>query len=154
MTSNQQQGVNFKGEGEGKGSTFSFVIPRMVREGPLKVLVVDDDPEMRSMIKALFAGQPSYEMEEVSTGTEAVIRLGSEPPDLLILDLLLPGLDGKELCQIIRERPLLSGMKVIIVTAYPENPKIKEIRAMGFTRIYGKPLNIDAFMEDVHLLMG
>jgi len=120
----------------------------------LNVLVVDDDAAVRNLLRTAFLDAGNYEMDEASSGTGALIKLGSRPPDLLILDLFLPGVDGRELCRIIGERPELSGMKVIVITGHSDDPKVEEIRQMGFTHIYGKPLDVETFIGDVQRLMG
>ncbi len=88
-------------------------------------------------------------MDEAASGIEALIKLGAYRPDLLILDIFMQEMDGVEVCRSIKDEPELSGIKVIIVTGFPDNPKLEEISRIGFTDIYAKPLILKNFVKQV-----
>jgi CheY-like chemotaxis protein len=88
-------------------------------------------------------------VQEASNGFEASIKLGTYRPDLLILDIFMPEMDGLELCRIIRNEPELSEMKVIITTGYPEHPKLSEIGKLGFSNILLKPFKLGELVAAV-----
>jgi two-component system, sensor histidine kinase and response regulator len=80
------------------------------------ILAVDDDPIILDMYEAILSD--AYNLYTVSSGEEALDFLNSHPRvDLILLDLMMPGMDGYETCQKIRENPLFSHMKVILVSA-------------------------------------
>jgi CheY-like chemotaxis protein/two-component sensor histidine kinase len=138
-----------------KGTTFTISMPILLKREAAKILIVDDDRTIREMlIEALTADQQkSYLIEEASNGIEASIKLGTYRPDLLILDLFMPEMDGLEVCRIIKNEPELSDVKVIISTGYPDKGKLDEMARLGFTNVIFKPFNLAEFAKKVeHIL--
>jgi CheY-like chemotaxis protein len=95
-----------------------------------------------------------YLIEEATNGIEASIRLGTYRPDLLILDIFMPEMDGLEVCRSIRAEPELAGTKVIITTGFPGHPKLDELAALGFTNVLVKPFNIPELLRSVETLLA
>jgi CheY-like chemotaxis protein len=116
--------------------------------------VVDDDPILRQILMEALALTRSYLLEEASNGVEASIRLGTYRPDMLILDLFMPEMDGLEVCRNIQTEPALSGMKVIITTGYPGHPKLEELAALGFHHVLAKPFHIPVLLQMVQSLLA
>jgi signal transduction histidine kinase len=85
----------------------------------------------------------------LSNGIEACIKLGTYRPDLLILDMFMPEMDGLEVCRTIKSETEFSDMNVIITTGFPDHHKLKEVAALGFDRIYYKPFNLPDFLKAV-----
>ena len=134
---------------KGKGTTFTVFFPTIVREESGRILIVDDDKSIRDMLREALTGDRPYMVEEASNGIEACIKLGTYRPDLLILDMFMPEMDGLEVCRTIESEPELCDMKVIITTGFPDHEKLKEVAALGFTRIHYKPFDIPKFIEAV-----
>ena len=141
---------------KGKGTTFTISMPTLLKRKVAKILIVDDDQTIREMlIEALtLVRQKSYLIEEATNGIEASIKLGTYRPDLLILDLFMPEMDGLEVCRIIRNEPELSDMKVIISTGYPEHAKLNEMAKLGFTNVILKPFNLPEFVTKVESILA
>ena len=141
---------------KGKGTTFTITMPTLLKRKVAKILIVDDDQTIRQMlIEALTLDQQkSYLIEEAANGIEASIKLGTYRPDLLILDLFMPEMDGLEVCRIIRNEPELSNMKVIISTGYPEHAKLNEMARLGFTNVILKPFNLPEFVTKVESILA
>jgi signal transduction histidine kinase len=141
---------------EGKGTTFTISMPTLLKGETAKILIVDDDQTIREMlIDALTMNpQKSYLIEEAANGIEASIKLGTYRPDLLILDLFMPEMDGLEVCRIIRNEPELSDMQVIISTGYPDHAKLNEIARLGFTNVIFKPFDLPAFVKKVERILA
>ncbi len=134
---------------EGEGTTFTVLFPTGPNKKTARVLVVDDDKSMLEMLtKALSTDRP-YLVDNASNGTEACIRLGTYQPDLLILDMFMPEMDGLEVCRAIKRERELSRMKVIITTGRPEDPKVKEVSELGFANIHFKPFSLPDFLDEV-----
>lgn len=134
---------------KGKGTTFTVFFPTVVKESTGRILVVDDDKSIRDMLtKALTEAGP-YLVEEASNGIDACIKLGTYRPDLLILDMFMPEMDGLEVCRTIKSEPEFSDMNVIITTGFPDHQKLKEVAALGFDRIHYKPFNLPDFLKAV-----
>jgi signal transduction histidine kinase/CheY-like chemotaxis protein len=109
----------------GKGTRFSFTIPKVLEavdypeEGrkhvaAAKILVADDDPEMRK-ITALLLKSQGYQVYTAQDGEEVLAIIRKEEPDLLILDLLMPNLDGFEVCKQLEERRVRGGKKIPVL---------------------------------------
>lgn len=86
---------------------------------PKNILVVDDDDDVRTIISAVMASA-DYDVREASGGEEALAAIGAKEPDLVLLDYMMPGLSGLEVCQKIRALPGGSFIPVIILTARTE----------------------------------
>ena len=141
---------------KGKGTTFMISMPTLLKDETAKILIVDDDQTIREMlIEALTMDpQKSYLIEEATNGIEASIKLGTYRPDLLILDLFMPEMDGLEVCRIIRNEPELTDMKVIISTGYPDHVKLNEMARLGFTNVIFKPFDLPVFVKKVERILA
>ena len=138
----------------GGGTTFTVKLPSRLERMAPKILVVDDDPILRQILMEALALPRSYLLEEATNGVEASIRLGTYRPDMLILDLFMPEMDGLEVCRNIQAEPALSGMKVIITTGFPGHPKLDELAALGFTHVLAKPFQIPVLLQMVQTLLA
>jgi CheY-like chemotaxis protein len=133
----------------GKGTTFTLSFPSALEEKRAKILVVDDDQEFReTLIDALTTVGP-YLVDEAPNGAEACIKLGAYRPDLIVLNLLMPEMDGLEVCRNLRREPGLSDIEVLITTAFPDHPKVKEIAELGFRNMCSKSLTTKDLVDRV-----
>ena len=138
----------------GEGTTFTVYLPSgLIGQAP-KVLVVDDDNAIRQMLIEALTMNHQYLVEEASNGIEASIKLGTYRPDLLVLDIFMPEMDGLEVCRIISSEPELADMKVIVTTGYPEHPKLDEVVALGYTNIFSKPFDLLNFIQAIEKILG
>ena len=138
---------------QGKGTTFTVSFPTMLKEKRRRILVVDDDKEIRDIITKVLTTDRPYLLDEASNGVEACIKLGTYRPDLLILDIFMPEMDGLEVCRTIKREPELSGTKVIITTGFPDHPKLKEVAELGYTNIYSKPVKLQNLLKQVDSIL-
>jgi signal transduction histidine kinase len=135
------------------GTTFTVSLPSILKRSAARILVVDDDRMVRQILMEALAFPRCYLLEEAANGIEASIRLGTYRPDLLILDVFMPEMDGLEVCRHIRAEPALAGMKVIITTGFPGHPKLEELAALGFTHVLAKPFDIPVLLRKVRDLL-
>ncbi len=138
----------------GEGTTFTILLPTMLKRQAAKILLVDDDSMVRQVLVDALSIPRCYLLEEATNGIEASIRLGTYRPDLLILDVFMPEMDGLEVCRSIRAEPELAGVKVIITTGYPGHPKLDELAALGFTHVLAKPFDIPELLHTVEILLS
>src|SRR6266568_8343060 len=97
--------------------------------GPAKVLVVDDTPHNVKLLADLL-GVKGYAVATAATGEEALAKLGAEKPDLVLLDIMMPGLSGYEVCRQIRADPGTALPPVVLVTSLdPQQERVKGIEA-------------------------
>jgi two-component system, cell cycle response regulator len=107
---------------------------------PVKILLVEDDEKDARMIQEYFVGE-SYQIEIVNTGEMALDRIQNEVFDLVLLDVLLPGVDGFEVCQRIKSLHQTQGLQVVLITCLPDlENKIKGVE-QGADDYLIKPIN-------------
>lgn len=110
-----------------------------------KIAVVEDNPDNRLLVSAIL--DDLYEISEYETGQEAIAGLPDDPPDLVLLDISLPEMDGTEVLAWIRKQPQFVGLPVIALTAHAMAGDREKYLAAGFDDYVTKPI-ID---EDVLL---
>lgn len=137
----------------GEGSIFAIFLPTKKTEEPIKILVVDDDSSVRDVITTALREKRYYLVKEASSGVEACVKLGSDCPNILILDIQIPDMDGVEICRLIKAKPELSGIKVIVITGFPDSTKAKEIVDMGFKNILPKPFRLTDLLGSVEMVL-
>ena len=111
-----------------------------------KIDVVEDNPDNRFLVQALL--EDSYELSEYETGVEAVEGLGQDRPDLVLLDISLPEMDGTEVLTWIRQQPELKDIPVIALTAHAMAGDREKYLSAGFDEYVTKPI------LDEELLVG
>ena len=131
----------------GQKSVFNVHLPTREKIDKKKILVVDDDQGSREMIYRALTKRGGYDVQKVSSGTEASVKLGIEKPDLVILDMQMPDMNGVEICRLINVSPELSGIKVLIVTGYPNSSKVREAAELGFNHMLAKPFRLAEFYK-------
>lgn len=132
-------------------ATYRFPEP----ERPPRILVVDDSPIVVDFVMdALRDLLPGSELEGASNGYEGLLKVGTFGPDLLILDLRMPGLDGLEVCRRIKANPSTRTTRILIITAFAEEGTVAEVRRAGADAFLGKPLRLDDLKARVERLIG
>ena len=122
-----------------------------------RILVVDDMATNRLLLKQVIT-PPHYLVSEAVNGEDALTHLKSEPCDLVLLDIMMPGMDGFEVCRRIREDPDLTLLPVIFLTTLGSTEDIVKGMAAGGTEYVSKPFNaaelkarVDAAIEHKRL---
>ncbi len=141
---------------QGQGTTFTIALPAVPKAESARILIVDDDQTIRAMLTEALTLNRSrpFLIEEASNGIEASIKLGTYRPDLLILDIFMPEMDGLEVCRIIKNEPELSTMKVLISTGYPDHTKLDIIAKLGFDNVIYKPFDLTEFVKRVETILA
>jgi two-component system, OmpR family, phosphate regulon response regulator PhoB len=104
------------------------------------VLVVDDEPDIAALV-AYHLARESYRVRTAASGTEALQAIAADVPDLVVLDLMLPGMSGLELLAEIRRRPELEHLAVILLTARREEQDRVEGLSLGADDYVAKPFS-------------
>ncbi len=99
-------------------------IPRELQpESPL-ILVVDDEPSiLKTLPRRILARYPSVRVDTADNGVEALLKIGREIPGLVILDLLMPKMDGVEVIHRLKSEPTYAGIKILAVSGYVKDEK-------------------------------
>ncbi len=103
-----------------------------------KIAVVEDNPDNRMLVQALL--DDTYEISEYETGVEAINGLGDNIPDLILLDISLPEMDGTEVLAWIRDQEELKDIPVIALTAHAMSGDREKFLAAGFNDYVTKPI--------------
>lgn len=128
----------------------SIPIPAALTEERFKVLIVEDEDEIVKLLTTVFKRQEVYEVDSSSDGITALIDIGRWHPDLLILDILIPGVDGLEVCRRIKEDPE-NRTAIIAISGQPEVES--RILKAGADRFLSKPLDLDKLVEESKQLL-
>jgi DNA-binding response OmpR family regulator len=116
-------------------------------------LIVDDDQAVVDLIAEVFAGDTRFETKTVNNGFGAGMLAKEYHPDLIILDVMLPDINGQAVCELIRRDPTMSDIKIICISGMIEEDKIQELRASGADEFLHKPLDIDELLRRVCRLL-
>jgi DNA-binding response OmpR family regulator len=120
---------------------------------PRKILIVDDEPNIVVPLQFLME-QSGYEVRIAQSGEEAVEAIPNFTPDLILLDIMLPILDGFEVCQRVRENPEWQHTKIILITAMGrEDVNIAKGLALGADAYITKPFSNSEVVEKVKELL-
>lgn len=115
-----------------------------------KIMIVDDDPNIRELVRALLLGG-GFEACEAKDGRDALSRIGDENPDLAVIDLMMPNMDGYDLCRELRQ--YYEDLPVLMLTAKAELPfKVKGFEA-GADDYLTKPFEGDELLLRVRALL-
>jgi len=127
-----------------------FVRPTIV-SGP-RILIVEDEIDVALLLSYNLEAE-GYVVESVARGDEAELRLAEKAPDLLILDWMLPGVSGIEICRRLRTREATRTLPIIIVTARREESERVRGLAVGADDYVVKPFSVNELMARVHALL-
>ena len=154
----------------GKGSTFSFelavraaagspaVLPSL---GPIvgyegerkRLLIVDDVPQNRAMLVDLLQ-ETGFVVAVASNGLECLVLLESFRPDLIVMDVMMPVIDGNETTRRIRRMPDWGDIPIVAVTASVSPEDERKSREAGANAFLGKPVNLDILLETIGKLLS
>ena len=119
-----------------------------------KLLIVDDDANMVSSLKRLLKKDSIFEIDVAYDGFEAGIKLLLFKPDLVILDMKMPGMNGYEVAQKIKRSANCVHTKIIGVSAYFEEADKTRLLEMGVERCLDKPFNSSDLLDEIKKLLG
>jgi len=115
--------------------------------GKRKVLVVDDDPDLVDLIVSVLDGDGRFETRVANNGFEAGMMVKEYRPDLIVLDVMLPDINGREVCVRVRGDDSLENVKIICISGMVERDKINELRAAGANDFLQKPFETDILVD-------
>jgi CheY-like chemotaxis protein len=109
-----------------------------------RILIVEDHPTMRGAMRMVLE-EGGYRIDEAADGVEALQKVRGNPPELVFLDLHIPGMSGTEILAAIRSDPVASATRVIVVTADGEEGRARAL-AMGADAYFTKPFSPAALL--------
>lgn len=119
-----------------------------------KILVVDDDQVIVETITAGLEEDPhGYEVISAADGFEAGLQVSHFRPDLLILDIMMPDIDGYEVCRKLKSSEETKHIKIIVLSGYLDEESYKKMREYGADLCFSKPLPLDRLKEEIARLL-
>ena len=125
----------------------------LLDSGRRKVLVVDDDAEIVELILDVLERDGRFEVRTASSGYDAGVLTQEFQPDLIILDYMLPDVNGNVVCKTIKQNAAFEHMKIIIVSGVVNQSEIEQLLKVGADAFLKKPFSIDELVENMAELL-
>jgi DNA-binding response OmpR family regulator len=106
-----------------------------------RILVVDDDPRLLHIV-AMYLGIEGYEVSTAENGEDGLAKVEAHAPDLVILDIMMPGMDGIETCRRIRSNVPTAETPIVMFSALSSDDDIERARLAGANHLITKPFNL------------
>lgn len=126
----------------------------LLDSGRRKVLVVDDDPEIVELMVDVLQRDGRFEVKTAGSGYDAGVMTQEFRPDLMILDYMLPDVNGNVVCKTIRQNDAFEHMKIIIVSGVINQSEIDQLLAVGADAFLKKPFSIDELVSNMTSLLA
>jgi excisionase family DNA binding protein len=134
------------------GSSAGAGAPARTRPAPI-VLIVDDDPRIREFVRVNLEID-GFAVREAGSADEGLAALEAEPPDLILLDVMMPRVDGWEMLQRVRERHGVDSIQVIMFSGQVNDNATDQAEASGAQAFLGKPFNPQELVTRAKDLLG
>jgi excisionase family DNA binding protein len=120
--------------------------------GPRTILIVDDDPRLREFVRVNLEME-GYTVREAGSAEEGLAALEEEPPDLILLDVMMPQVDGWEMLRRVQERHGVGSIPVVMFSGKVEEEEMRSAAARGAQGFIGKPFNPQQLIESTKQLL-
>ena len=121
--------------------------------GKRKVLVVDDDEDLVELICDALDRDGRFDIRSVNNGFGAGMLIKEFRPDLIVLDVMLPDINGKEVCQLVRGDKSMDNVRIICISGMVETGKIQELTDAGANEFMKKPFDVDVLLAHICQLL-
>ncbi len=116
---------------------------------PYRILVIDDDKAFRDFVYEALDVYKGYELREAEDGMQGALLAGTWQPDLVIVDLRMPNMNGVDFCHFLKKDPATADINIIIASAYL-SPEVREkVTDLGVNSIIDKPVRLASFIATV-----
>lgn len=129
------------------------MFPREKKPSKKRIMVVDDDPDALALMSNILT-EEGYELVKVSNATEVGLKAVQMTPDLILLDFLMPEINGFEVCKALRANELTRSIPIMAVTCLTKEEDIERIFECGADEYLPKPFKVDQIREKVEDLIG
>ncbi|MDO4584345.1 MAG: response regulator [Planctomycetia bacterium] len=120
-----------------------------LESGKRKILLVDDDLEIISLIQDILERDGRFEVRAVNNGFDAGMMVKEYHPDLIVLDVMLPDINGKEVCQRVRSDRTMDDVKIICISGMVEENRISDLLASGANDFLRKPFDVEMLLKRI-----
>ncbi len=118
-----------------------------------KILIVDDDPQARLLLTYILK-RKGFEVMEAESGPAALVRVGSDSPDLVLLDVMMPGMDGFEVCTKLRSDPTVNRLPIVMLTAKTDVEAHERGMRAGANDYLTKPVHPDELVARIQAALA
>ena len=118
-----------------------------LESGKRKILIVDDDEELVELISDVLERDGRFEVRTVNNGFDAGMMVKEYRPDLIVLDVMLPDINGREVCQRVRNDKTMDDVRIICISGMVEEDKVGELKAAGANDFMHKPFEVESLIE-------
>jgi DNA-binding response OmpR family regulator len=118
-----------------------------------KILIADDEPNIVTALEFLLE-RAGYEVRTAANGDEALAAIAQDPPDLVLLDIMMPVKSGYEVCKRIRDQPEWGKVKVVMLSAKGRDAEVTKGLAMGADLYVTKPFSTRELLSQISALLG
>jgi excisionase family DNA binding protein len=124
-----------------------------LESGKRKVLLVDDDAELVDLMSKVLDEDGRFEVRIASNGFDAGMMVKEYRPDIIVLDVMLPDINGKEVCHRVRADTTLEDVRILCISGMIEEDKIQELRLAGADKFLHKPFDIEELIDEMCALL-
>lgn len=121
----------------------------MTQPGRRRILYVEDDPDLRELGQLALEMERKFDVDACASGAEAIARAGDCLPDLILLDVRMPGMDGPQTLRRLRELEGLAATPAVFMTGGTTNAEVEALYAAGAVAVVGKPFEIDRLSSQI-----
>jgi two-component system, OmpR family, response regulator len=120
----------------------------------VKVLIVDDEPDIRRIARLGLSKVGGMEVVEASNGAEGLVRAKADMPDVVLLDVMMPAVDGPTTLARLREDPATAGIPVVFLTAKAIAAEVDRLKSLGAAGVLTKPFDPMTLARDLRAALG
>jgi excisionase family DNA binding protein len=134
---------------------FKIPLPKDLAVKPVNVLIVDDDVELTRILTRAFTRRgEEFKVDVCHAGIEALIHIGQSRPDLIVLDMVLPKMDGLQVCRVLKSKAETQNIKIIAISGKKLPFNEKKLSEVNIDAFFRKPLDLIALIDKSCSLMG
>ena len=120
-----------------------------LESGRKKLLIVDDDQDLVDLMVDCFQRDNRFEIRSANNGFDAGMQVKEFRPDCVVLDVMLPDINGREVCQRVRSDRTMDSVKILCISGMVEMDKVNDLMAAGATAFMQKPFTTDKLLDKV-----
>src|SRR5271167_3248706 len=124
-----------------------------LESGKRKVLLVDDDAELVELMSKVLDEDGRFEVRVATTGFDAGMMVKEYRPDMIVLDVMLPDINGKEVCQRVRADNTMEDVRILCISGMIEEDKIQDLRLAGADDFMSKPFDAEQLIDRMCRMM-
>ena len=133
---------------------YKIPIPEELKHKSRRILIVDDDIEFLEELREALADTNGFAIDCALNGFEAGRKMYKKRPDIILLDFKMPGMDGFQVCDVLKKDKEMRGIPIVAVTSMTSEEDIKRIKKCGVKRYFPKPLNVEKLKKFIGQTLG